>query len=88
MVQQLNLAWGVLQELDQEFKLVGLRYPTAFNWDKAASTLKAKTTIVLPAFRAKVKVVFSLVTETISSWPANAAAVAVEVESVYGENIE
>jgi hypothetical protein len=88
VIQQLNLAWGVLQELDQEFKLVALRYPTAFEWDESVSTLKAKSTIVLPAFRAKVKVVFSLAPETISSWPASAAGVPVEVESVYGENVE
>lgn len=88
VIQHLSLAWGVLQELDQEFKLVALRYPTAIEWDATASTLKAKATIVLPAFRAKVKVAFLLATETISSWPASAAGVPVQVESVYGENVE
>ena len=88
MVQHLNLTWGVLQEIDQEFKLVSLRYPTVFAWDVEGSALKAKTTIVLPAFRAKVKMVFSLTAETISSWPMSAASIPVEVESVYGDNVE
>jgi hypothetical protein len=77
-----------LRELDQEFKLMALRYPTTFEWDERATTLRAKTTIVLPAFRAKVEAGFALTHETITSWPASASSVAVEVKAVYGENVE
>jgi hypothetical protein len=87
-IQRLALAWGILREVDQEFKLMALRYPTAFEWDKTSTTLKAKATIVLPAFRAKVEVGFSLSQETITSWPAGASSVPVEVKAVYGENVE
>lgn len=67
---------------------MALRYPTTFEWDETVATLKAKAVIVLPAFRAKVKVGFSLTNEAISSWPASASGVPVEVETVYGENVE
>lgn len=67
---------------------MALRYPTTFEWDESATTLRAKATIVLPAFRAKVEVGFALTHETITSLPASASSVPVEVKAVYGENVE
>lgn len=65
-----------------------LRYPTTFEWEETSNTLKAKATIVLPAFRAKVEVGFALTQETITSWPASASSVPVKVKAVYGEDVE
>ncbi|KAJ9122584.1 hypothetical protein QFC22_002013 [Naganishia vaughanmartiniae] len=88
IVQQLNIAWGAIQELDQEFKLMALRFPTKFAWDDDAQAVKSHASIVLPAFRAKVNLGFSLTLETIRTWPANAANIPVEVDVVYGQNVE
>ncbi|KAJ9096114.1 hypothetical protein QFC19_007340 [Naganishia cerealis] len=88
MVQRLSVAWGAIQELDQEFKLMALRYPTQFEWNGTTSAVKAKSTIVLPAFKAKINLGFSLTVETITTWPANASNIPVEVELVYGEDVD
>ena len=92
LVRRLGQIWSSIQRLRVEYKLLTMNYPATFEFIPGSSDIdspftsrvQVSATVMIPALKSKVRVVFTVDEDTLMAWPTSIGDMEVKVELVYG----